>query len=787
MSFGFGLGAGLKALTAARLGIETAGNNVANANTPGYSRQRVDLMSSLPYSIARGFQIGSGVDVSDISRMVDEGLERRLRLQLGMVGAAEVDQSHYSELEGILAEPNGGLSSTLASFFGSIGSLQSNPADRALRGGVAQAGNELAQGINLLARRFGDLGDNTFAEVNGLVRQVNDDAVSIARLNVQIVELEANGSTANDLRDAREQKIKDIAKLIDTTAMPRNNGTVDLLVGGHLLVAGDRVTQLQTERTEAGITAVTLGNGVDAIGASQGRIAALIRQQRDNLPQMRQRLDQMTRNTILEMNRLHTTGMPRSGPFASLTSFYGAKDGDGDGSRGDELLGQSGFLFDVEAGDLYVAVTDKATGAMTRTRVAIDPTAMSLQDLAATLDNVAHLSASVDPTGRLRINADSGYGFDFSPRLDASPNAFGSLGGAKPSIGSVGREPFDLSTQTFPVSFTVTTGTAATPVVSTVTLDASDFANTSAATVDELVTAINNDVGGAATAANVGGHLVLRSNQGGSTSQLTLANAGAGTVLGSLGMTTTAVTGQDVGVDVQVEGSYTGSDNGKLVFVPSGDGTIGVTADLKMNVFDGDGNLVTVLDVGAGYTPGESITLENGVAIAFGPGDVSATAGHVLAVDTLADSDTSDVLVALGMNSFFHGSNAADIAINQDLLDNPDMLAAGTSGSASDAGNLIRMLGLRGSKLGDLDANTIEDFYADIVGDVGFEAAAANNLLQSQDALLAHLQQQRESVSGVNIDEEMIDMTRYQQAYEAAARFISTVQDMTDTLINIGR
>ena len=74
-----------------------------------------------------------------------------------------------------------------------------------------------------------------------------------------------------------------------------------------------------------------------------------------------------------------------------------------------------------------------------------------------------------DDTGRLRVNADSGYGFDFSPRVDNDPDSSGTFGGTLPSIGSQAGGPFDLSGQTFPVSFTVTTGTTAAPVTSTVT------------------------------------------------------------------------------------------------------------------------------------------------------------------------------------------------------------------------------------------------------------------------------------------------------------------------------
>jgi len=159
----------------------------------------------------------------------------------------------------------------------------------------------------------------------------------------------------------------------------------------------------------------------------------------------------------------------------------------------------------------------------------------------------------------------------------------------------------------------------------------------------------------------------------------------------------------------------------------------------------------------------------------------------VFALDALNDSDTSDILVATGMNSFFIGSSASDIRINQALLDNPDRLAAGIGVASGDAGNLARMVSLRNRDLGDLASNTIEDFYADLVGDIGFETAAARDTLLAQDQLLAQLEADRQSVSGVNIDEEMVNMLKYQQSYEAAARFISVAQKMTDVLINLGR
>ena len=139
------------------------------------------------------------------------------------------------------------------------------------------------------------------------------------------------------------------------------------------------------------------------------------------------------------------------------------------------------------------------------------------------------------------------------------------------------------------------------------------------------------------------------------------------------------------------------------------------------------------------------------------------------------------------MNAFFIGSSAADIEVSEALLASPDRLSAGLSSASGDAGNLARLVDLRNRDIEDLATNTMEDFYSDLVGDIGFETAAARDALLAQDQLLAQLQSDRESISGVNIDEEMVDMLKYQKSYEAAARFISVAQEMTDTLINLGR
>ena len=777
MSYGMGLGSGLKALTAARLGLQTAGHNIANVNTQGYTRQRVLQSASAPFTFGRGLQIGSGVDIDTISRLIDDGVQNRLRSQVGTASSAEVDQSRWKEIEGLFDEPNGGISNALTDLFGRVGKLQTDPQDRALRGGIVQAGKTLAQNFNLLSGRIEDLSQSTGAEVQSLVTQVNQLASQIANLNGQILAFEGGGGEANDLRDTREQAIVSISKLMNTQALPRKSGSVDIQAGGYLLVSGGQASSLSVSQLATG-TEVTIANGSQALDVTSGRIGALLRHEHGEGPELVSKLDSLAKNIALEWNRLHTTGVPRTGPFTTLRSHFAALDGNNNGIRSDELLTQAGLPFDVKTGELYVSVTNKSTGDIERTKISIDPASMTLAQFASKIDAIPNITASVDPTGRLLVNADSGYGFDFANRLDASPDTFGSLGGAAPSIASAVSGPFAL---TVPAAFTVTID--GTP--SAVSLAASDFANPLQATTDELVTAINTQIGTAGTAKNVGGRLVIRSNSSGTTASMSLTD-GANSPLAALRLATgTTRTGTARSVATTIEGPYTGTSNGQLLFVADGDGQIGVTPGLTITAYDTNGTKVATLNVGRGYSPLDKIDVVDGVKVSFGAGTISGTAKDVFQLDVLSDSDTSDVLVALGMNSFFWGSKAGDLQVSKDVEANLDLFAGDLESKGGD--NLARMMGLREQKLASLDDASIEDYYRSVVGDVGFTTASAQSQLTAENQLLEELQKQRDSVSGVNLDEEAVDLTRYQQAYEAAARYISAVQTMTATLFQLGR
>ena len=153
--------------------------------------------------------------------------------------------SRRGTIESIFAEPGEtSISSLMTGFFTKISGLAADPADRALRGGAIQGAQSLAEGLNLLSDRLGQIGKSALADVRIRVEEVNRHAEAIAALNIKIGEIEATGVQANDLRDQRDQHVREISRYLDTTAVERSGGNLDVMAGGYMIVSGTRPSLL---------------------------------------------------------------------------------------------------------------------------------------------------------------------------------------------------------------------------------------------------------------------------------------------------------------------------------------------------------------------------------------------------------------------------------------------------------------------------------------------------------------------------------------------------------------
>ena len=195
--------------------------------------------------------------------------------------------------------------------------------------------------------------------------------------------------------------------------------------------------------------------------------------------------------------------------------------------------------------------------------------------------------------------------------------------------------------------------------------------------------------------------------------------------------------------------------------------------------------------------PGATNSLVNRIQAAFDsirPGlfNVQLDLGNHLVIDSLNSEftfsfgrDTSGVLATLGLNTFFDGYDAGSFDVNSRIAASPELVTGATSFVPGDNTGAIAMLELRETNVLSSGTATIDDFYEGIVGRLGIEAQRTDSMLETQKDILVRMENQREDLSGVNLDEELTKMIQFQRSFQSAARFISTADVILETLINM--
>ena len=596
--------------------------------------------------------------------------------------------------------------------FSSFSGLSAAPDDTILRAGAVQSAVAMSSRFNQVATGLLELAQDTAARVRAHTDQVNVLTAELAELNKQISAAEVETASANDLRDRRDQTLRELSQLVDTRVTEDGRGAVRVLVGGQPLVTPTEAHQLRMEADEDGEIALRISGSEGTVEVVGGAIGGLMGLLSGFLPKVSAELGDYAHNLILEMNRVHSTGIGADGPFHQFVGSSAVQDMDGDGSLVDELLSDSGLPFDVESGELYVNITDESTGEFEKFRIDIDSERTTIQRLLTELNSIAHLSASLDGQGRVQLLADSGFGVDFSPRFDTNPDEIGGLGGGRASLGTGTRGPFALAPGDT-LDLTGPNGNFS------IAFNSSSFQQIGLATAEEVAQVINSDPGTQANglvASAVGDDLILQSVGSGASESFTVSG---GSALASFGWSAgTVVNGHATSIDASFSGTYTGASNESLTFRPNMDGSVGNTQGLRIGVYDANGQKIADLDVGQGYTPGAEIDVLHGVRATFGLGQVSATDNDVMRLDLVADADTADVLPALGINSLLTGTDAATMAVRADLELDPNLLATSYSGATGDNGTLLRLLNLNEASIGGLGNMTLDESFAEISGGV---------------------------------------------------------------------
>ena len=313
---------GLSALFSAQAGLATTGHNIANASTPGYSRQQVMFAARRPRLTGDG-AIGRGVEVASIRRVQDEFLANNLRVQNSRLESYSTVDSSLYEIETILGSvDNDHLGDALNKFFASWNGLAQPPVNTNLKQNVVAAANSLVQDFHGINDNLDNLEKNLNERIASEIGNLNRQLAAVAELNKQIMQAEVGGHPANDLRDQRDQLILDVSGMAEVTVLEREDGSKDLIMSGRTIVSRGSVTRLDTrEVVEDGSRRmmVVAGDSQREVALATGRIEGLLTSRDVHVTQVRDLLDKVAARIIDEVNALHTQGRT---PASSGLAFF---------------------------------------------------------------------------------------------------------------------------------------------------------------------------------------------------------------------------------------------------------------------------------------------------------------------------------------------------------------------------------------------------------------------------------------------------------------------------------
>jgi flagellar hook-associated protein 1 FlgK len=415
MSLNGALQVGRSSIMASQTAMQVAGNNMANASTPGFSRQSVRFATTIPQSWGNNQTIGTGLQVTRITRTVDAALQSRTRTALSDENGAAVDQRFLLAIESVRNElGDANLSSRLNAFFSAFSELANNPNDEALRSVVVQQSSGLAGAIRDLRKDQVDVRVEIDRSLESAVRAADDLVTQIADLNVQIGRNELGGTAgpANELRDRRDSLINELAQFLPISTLEQPNGMIDISVESQPLVQGSLARGVKVTADIVGgelTTRFRVKNDGTLLTPDGGQIGALLRQRTDTVEPAIESLDTLTRELMFQVNQVHSRSQGQIG-ITSVTGLNRI-------TNASIPLDQTEIPFTMRNGAFEMHVKSLATGLRTTVVIAVDPATATLTDLrnavnAAVPAGTATASITADNT--LRLDANAGYELSFA-------------------------------------------------------------------------------------------------------------------------------------------------------------------------------------------------------------------------------------------------------------------------------------------------------------------------------------------------------------------------------------
>ncbi len=397
-------------LQAMQIGLQVVGNNIANANTPGYVRQEA-IYTPAPVQRVGGLIVGSGVEVASIVQQLDKFVQSRLSGAHGDRANADVQEQTYKDLETVLNElsDSGDLSSQLVGFFNSVDEVLKDPGNAATRNLAVGNGVALTENINNLHSRVSDLQTQLDQKVSADADEINNLTEQIRKLNIQIASTEGGNSSASEaggLRVQRQTAVDRLSELVGIQVTEQPSGGISVAVGGDFLVFEGQRRQVEVSKSTQGGATTGIIQFTDTHGklnTTSGEINGLYTARDNVIGGFLTKLDNLAGTLAFEFNKVYSQGQGLVG-FQKLTSVNSV-------NNSNAALDSAGLAFTPVSGTFDLLVHSKGDDLTHTHTIHIDLDGLdedtSLNSLAQQLNAIDGISASVTATGQLQLNADS--------------------------------------------------------------------------------------------------------------------------------------------------------------------------------------------------------------------------------------------------------------------------------------------------------------------------------------------------------------------------------------------
>ncbi|MCK4388844.1 MAG: flagellar hook-associated protein FlgK [Desulfobacterales bacterium] len=760
------------ALAAQQYGISVTGHNIANVNTPGYSRQRAvhEAKEPAPYG---GVLLGRGVDTAEVVRVSDQYIENQLMEQKSNMLSSREMENYMQVLEGLFSENSEiSMSTMLSDFWNSWHDIANNPSGASERIALYEHSILLSEQFNTLNADLTQLETDLTGAMGAGLNRINQITNEIAQVNNQIVGTEIS-NIANDLRDKRNTLISELAEYLDVKTFEQSSGSLTVVTArGCILVDANNSYDLELNGTavewqSSGGATVDITNYM-----TRGKIGGWLNMRDEIVEKYKKDLSEIASEFIWTVNKQHSQGVGLQFFSNDVTGTYKT------GSSG--LLSTLTYGQDIDyTKDFKMWIKDSSVTPATFSAATVD-----MEISSASISNwVGDNSAATSYSYTFTVTTGGTVGGAVNPvitwtKVDTAGNPVGGSNTITIDSGAVqydveGTMKFNVGEGTLVAgnTFTINTNTDGAPKPLDIDLSASDPANSILDTYKFTVTS-GGEVGT--------GTLEIKWSN--STTSGTFTLDGASTTAEVDGMT----------IDFTAGGYLFDNDVFTITTDASGEPTANLPSEWHWTLESFAGEFNT-------QATGVSATVTSDNALEFSPD--SSNYSFAFSDDEAQDSG---LMAAFGINTFFQGSAAGSIGVNT-VLNNKDYIAAAQidadTGDLAPGNNTnaLAIAGLQytsteikqwtcdrlnGNTQGTVNA-TIEDYYHAMVGSMGIKSASISRGRAFNEIMVNKLGEVRDSISAVSLDEEMTNLIKFQHAYAAAAKLISVSDEMLNTLLSV--